>query len=236
MNDVAAMSLEKHTPLEQLKPLILLSTAYLPSVRYFTKFLLPGYVVIEDDENYLKQSYRNRCIVAGPNGPQALVVPVKRGSFHKTHIRDIVVEDTLPWLTGHLHTLKAAYRSSPFYDYYIDDLAKVLRKNRHFLLDLNLNLLKALFTMLDINTPFSLTGKYYQPQDNKHVLDYRETIHPKKKAPDSLYQPIVYHQVFDDRYGFLPDLSIIDLIFNEGPDALPILQKCLVSKTRDASH
>ena len=207
-----------------MKPVILLSTAYLPPVQYLSKFL-SGNVFIENDENYIKQTYRNRCIIAGPNGLQTLVVPVKRGSFHKTHIRDIEIEQDLPWINNHLTTLKTAYQHSPFYEYYIDYFRPAFTKKTHFLLDLNTHLLKIILQLTGLSARFSFTGKYYNTMTKEEIWDYRETIHPKKIFDDPLFEPVPYHQVFDDRYPFQPNLSIIDLLFNEGSESLSILRR-----------
>jgi hypothetical protein len=207
--------------------IILLSTAYLPSIQYISKLLLPGTVLLENDENYLKQTYRNRCYIAGPNGMQSLSVPVEKGSFHKVHIRDIRIDWSVPWDTLHLRTFNTAYRSSPFYEYYIDDLKEVYRQKPRFLFDLNLLLLRLLMETLGIDREISTTGNYYSAAPEDHVLDYRESIHPKKKPPDALYHPVVYHQVFDDRYGFVENLSTIDLLFNEGPDSVMVLRRSI---------
>jgi len=209
------------------KRIILLSSAYLPPVQYVSKLLLTGEVLLENDENYLKQTYRNRCHIAGPNGPQTLTVPVEKGSFHKVHIRDVRVDYSVPWETLHLRALSAAYRSSPFYEYYIDALIRVYRQKPLFLFDLNLELLKVVLQETGIKCRITLTEKYYADTSEPHISDYRERIHPKKERPDPLYHPVVYHQVFADRYGFLGGMSIVDLLFNEGPDTLPILQRTL---------
>jgi len=209
------------------KKIILLSTAYLPSIRYMSKLLLTGEVLLENDENYIKQTYRNRCYITGPNGPQLLTVPVEKGSFHKVHIRDVKVDYSVPWETLHLRALRAAYQSSPFYEYYIDELKKIYRKKPLFLFDLNRALLEVVLQETGITCRITLTGKYFKKTASPRVLDYRESIHPKKERPDPLYHPVEYHQVFSDRYGFTGEMSIVDLLFNEGPDTLHILRRTL---------
>jgi len=218
--NVFSVSMEK-------EPIILLSTAYLPPIQYVSKFLL-GKVLIENDENYIKQTWRNRCVITGPNGIQTLVVPVKRGSFHKIHIKDVEVDYDLPWVRNHLRTFNTAYKHSPFYEYYIEHLEQVYRKKIRFLLDLNSTLLDILLKLLDLPIFISYTGKYYRPGSDRNILDYRESIHPKKRIVDPFFQPEPYHQVFDDRYTFQPNLSIVDLLFNEGPESLPVLRRMLL--------
>ncbi|NOY36749.1 MAG: WbqC family protein [Chlorobi bacterium] len=207
--------------------IIVLSTAYLPPIQYISKFIPDGKVLIEDDENYTKQTYRNRCLIAGPNGIQSLIVPVEKGSFHKTHIRDIRVDYQTRWVDMHKRAFDAAYSSSPFYEYYIDELTRVIENKPGFLLDLNTGLLELLLKLLSIDRPFSFTEKYIAHGDEKGFRDYRDRIHPKKSVADPLFSAIPYDQVFSEKYGFLPNLSVVDLLFNTGPDAGLYLEKCI---------
>ncbi len=210
---------------------VLLSAAYLPPLQYMSKALINGEIWIEDDENYIKQTYRNRCIIAGPNGKEILTVPVERGSFHKVHIRDVRIDYDVPWQRLHLRALHTAYRSSPFYEYYIEELETIFRKKTRYLLDLDVMLLESLLQTIGIECRIRFTEKYVHEENETSYLDYRERIHPKKNREDPLFRHPVYHQVFDDRHGFLEGLSIIDLLFNEGPDTAQILEKGIVFRT-----
>jgi hypothetical protein len=193
---------------------ILLSTAYLPPLEYFARISGADEVFIEIEENYLKQSYRNRCYILSSGGPHLLTVPVYLGSYHKTHIRDIRIDYTKRWKQIHLRALTSSYNSSPYFLYYFEIIEKIILANHDFLLDLNTNLLMALLNMLRIEIRVSHTTDF-MPVD-KSSGDFRYTINPKM---DSSYKAKEYFQVFNNVYGFVPGLSIVDLVFNMGPES-----------------
>ncbi len=202
---------------------VFLSTAYWAPVQYFTKIISFGKHNIETCEIYQKQSYRNRCEIYGPNGKQSLFIPVLRGSFHKTYIRDIKISYDTLWQKNHLKSIEAAYRSSPFYEYYIDDILPFYNKKYTFLLDYNNEILQTCKKWLSINCETLFTLKYHANVDG---IDMREIIHPKNNffENDKKFVPIKYYQGFEMRHGFLPNLSIIDLIFNTGNNAQMVLK------------
>ncbi len=195
---------------------ILLSTAYLPPVEYFSIISNSDEVCIEGEENYLKQSYRNRCYILSSHGPQILSVPVYSGSMHKTAIKDIRIDYSKRWQQVHLGAILAAYSSSPYFMYYFENLEIIILKNIEFLIDLNMELNCELFKMLKINTLLHFTDHFKQPWNSEN--DFRYCISPKKKSE---YVAKQYLQVFGDI--FIPNLSIIDLIFNMGPEAIEYL-------------
>jgi hypothetical protein len=193
---------------------ILLSTAYLPPVEYFARLLKAGEALIEAEENYIKQSYRNRCYILSAGGPQILTVPVYFGSVHKTLIRDITIDYTKRWQQVHLGALTSSYSSSPYYLYYFEAIEKIILAGHKFLLDLNLDLLMAVLNILNQDIKISYTS-VFKP-DEKSENDFRYSITPKKISG---YSPGKYFQVFNNENGFIPGLSIVDLIFNTGPEA-----------------
>lgn len=197
---------------------ILLSTAYLPPAEYFARIINAKEVLIEREENYLKQSYRNRCYILSVSGPQALTVPVYLGSFHKTSIKDIRIDYSKRWQQVHLGAMVSAYSSSPFFLYYYEELEKIILNNHQFLLDLNLELIMTILKMIrmEVNISFSTD---FRPV-NKTKNDFRYNINPKKKS-DYIMKP--YLQVFSQDKGFTPGLSIVDLLFNMGPEAVKYL-------------
>ena len=209
---------------------ILLSTAYLPPVQYITKFLMGTPVFIEGHENYQKQSYRNRCYIYGANGRQCLVIPVKKHHGEKTPIGEVEIEYAENWQKIHLKSLESAYHLSPFYEYYADEFMRFYRQKTQYLLTWNTELLNTLMGELGIisRAEFSVT---YDPFP-LHTLDYRQCIHPKERLarPDPAFIQVSYQQVFLERYGFIPNLSIIDLLFNEGPMAGEVLKRSVGSK------
>jgi hypothetical protein len=197
---------------------ILLSTAYLPPAEYFAKIINAGEVLIEREENYLKQSYRNRCYILSVSGPQVLTVPVYLGSFHKTSIKDIRIDYSKRWQQVHLGAIVSAYSSSPFFLYYYEELEEIILSDHKFLLDLNMNLLLSVLKMMKLEVNISYSSDF-KPV-NKTENDFRYRISPKKKSD---YVIKTYLQVFSQEKGFTGGLSIIDLLFNVGPEAFKYL-------------
>lgn len=193
---------------------IYLSTAYLPPAEYFAKIINAGEVYIESQENYNKQSYRNRCYILTVRGPQFISIPVYLGSFHKTRIRDIRIDYTKRWQQVHLGAFRSAYSSSPFFLYYFEIIEKIILRNYEFLTDLNMDLLTEMLKILGSRTRPMHTTEFIAVNSTEN--DFRYTIHPKKV---SFYRQREYYQVFNSLHGFVPRLSIVDLIFNTGPDA-----------------
>lgn len=204
---------------------ILLSTAYLPPIQYITKFILNNPVSIERYENYQKQSYRNRCHIYGANGLQSLIIPVKKAHGEKMPVSGVEIDFTMNWKRIHLKSIESAYRLSAFYEYYADEIIEAYEKDIQLLFDWNLHLLKLVLGLCGINKTPDITGEW----QNCIEWDYRQKINPKKRLsePDPLFQPVPYQQVFSERSGFLSNLSIIDLLFNEGPQTLSVLKQAI---------
>ncbi len=207
--------------------MIYLSTAYLGNVQYFSK-ILAGKVYIEQHEHYQKQSYRNRCSIITANGPLSLVVPVEKEHGIKMPIREVRIDYRQPWQQMHWRALTAAYMSSPFFEYYADDYRPFYEKRYELLFDFNLELTQLSLSLLGLKASLHLTESYVAQPDNSE-LDYRQSINPKARLakPDSSFSPQPYTQVFGSRWGFSPNLSIVDLIFNEGPNALQVLKNSI---------
>lgn len=204
-----------------------LTSAYLPPVQYISKFLLADTVIIEKQENFQKQSYRNRCYIYGANGRQCLVIPVKKLHGEKTPIDEVEIDYREPWQKIHLKSIQSAYQTSPFYEYYADQFDAFYTGKTTNLFEWNLNLLNYLLEMLDIKIEVKISHTFEKTPVN--AFDYRQSIHPKTRLskPDHRFTPIPYLQVFQERFGFLPNLSIIDLLFNEGPNSREVLSKTL---------
>lgn len=197
---------------------ILLSTAYLPPAEYFSLIREAEEVLIESEENYIKQSYRNRCRILSSHGQHQLSVPVFDGSIRKVPIRDTRIDYSKRWQQVHLGAIMSSYRSAPFYEYYYEEIERIILRNHTFLLDLNDALLRSVLNMLRIKKAIKYTEKF-EPC-NEEAYDYRYRISPKKETP---YISKPYIQVFDEGHGFSSNLSIIDLIFNLGPEAADYL-------------
>lgn len=203
---------------------VLLSTAYLPPVQYISKFLMNREVLLEKHENYQKQSYRNRCYICGANGRLTLVIPVIKPKEHFCGISDVRIDYEKKWQRIHWKSIESAYRLSPYFEFYADDLAGLFQKQIDKLFDWNLAVLKFILDKLNIRAGMGFTESYTTPDDRQY--DYRQSIHPKERLskPDPSFKVIPYQQVFTERFGFLPNMSIIDLIFNEGRHASDVIR------------
>jgi hypothetical protein len=197
---------------------ILISSAYLPPVEYFSLILNADNVLIEGKENYHKQTYRNRCCILSTGGIQTLIVPVYLGSFHKTPIKEIRIDYSKRWQQVHQRAIIASYGSSPFFEFYFEDFERIIMEKHELLVDLNSRLTDLAIKILGLKKPIRFTDSFIPA--GKIETDYRYTISPKKK---SVLAPKEYTQVFRFNNSFTGGLSIIDLIFNMGPEAAEYL-------------
>ena len=208
---------------------ILLSTAYLPPVQYMSKFLTYKTVWIETQEHFLKQTYRNRTIIESGNGLETLIIPVQ-GEGKKKKIKDLKISYVENWRSLHWNALVTAYSSSPYFDILKYDFKPIYKKKTTFLIDFNMKLLEVILDLLEIKTDIQLTETFEEIPDN--CLNMREAIHPKpqKAVFDPLFKAYPYTQVYEDKYPFYPNLSIIDLLFNYGSEAYEIIRKSILTR------
>jgi hypothetical protein len=217
---------EKH-----IKPLyifiVYLSTAYFPPVSWFAAYVYAHEVVIEDSEHYLKQTYRNRCRIYSAGGPMDLSVPVVHRSETR-NIRSVEISYTSDWQKQHARALESAYRRSPFYEFYLDDLQWVFTSQEKYLFDLNEKVIKRLVDIIGLPSHWKYSGEYHPPVSEEKT-DLRYAIHPKSRraVPVPGYEAPVYTQVFEESHGFYPDLSILDLLFHCGPDTAAVLRSSI---------
>jgi hypothetical protein len=183
------------------------------------RFLKEDAPVIEVWETYHKQTYRNRCRVMTANGVESLSVPVVKVNGNHTMTKDMAISPIEPWQHIHSRCLESAYKASPYFDHYYDYLRPIFEGHFDRLIDLNDAALKAVLKMLKVNKEIVYTTDYVREAEN----DLRETFSPKKPADASLFP--TYYQVFSEKYPFAPDLSVLDLVFNEGPEAMGYLRK-----------
>lgn len=186
--------------------------------------LSPSVVYIEACENYQKQSYRNRCRFYAADGVQALSFPiVHEGGTHKLPISEIKVDYSTPWLQQHERAIISAYRTSAYFEYYQDELFDILESKPERLLDLNMAILRFFIEKIGLAVDLRLTEDYVKDA----LDDFRELIHPKR--PDNILKEMglekPYFQVFAPKYGFKSNLSVMDLLFNEGPDSILYLKR-----------
>ncbi len=217
---------------------VLLNTAYFPPVSYFAAMakeftlspdrVIPSLVYVEACENYQKQSYRNRCCIYSGAGRQQLSFPIVHvnGSHNSIPITEVKVDYSVDWVTRHERAIVSAYRTSAYFDYYADELFAILDSHPDTLFRLNWLITGFFISKTGLSADMKMTGSFVPYGSDLYGVDMREVIHPKKKntvlADLDLEKP--YFQVFSGKYGFIPDLSIMDLLFNEGPDSLIYLK------------
>ena len=195
----------------------LFSTAYFPCIGYMARFLKDPSPVIEICETYHKQTYRNRCRVMTANGVENLSVPIVKVYGNHTMTRDVTISDKEHWQQIHRRCLESAYKAAPYFDHYYDLLKPVFEEHFERLIDLNDTALKAVLKMLKTEKAIVHTTDYLHVAED----DYREAFSPKVTPDSNAFPP--YYQVFSAKFPFAPDLSILDLVFNEGPEALTYL-------------
>lgn len=194
----------------------LLSTTYFGPVQWYQKLYRSDEAIIEACENFQKQTYRNRCIIATTQGVQALTIPVTRGN--DSTIRDVRISDHGNWRHLHWNALQSAYGESPFFEYYQDDIRPFFEKRWDFLFDFNEEIRLKVCELIDIEPTVTLTSEYSDSSDT--ARDYRSAINPKHPVHDPDFMPKKYYQVYLQKHGFLPNLSILDLLFNMGPESI----------------
>ncbi|MBK7873195.1 MAG: WbqC family protein [Saprospiraceae bacterium] len=203
---------------------ILLELQYFPPVQYFTKLLHYDTIYIEAQEHYQKGSYRNRCEIAGANGILRLSIPLEKGKNEQQSIQEVRIAYHEPWQAHHWESIQSAYGNAPFFLHYADNIQPFYEKHYTLLWDWNWDLLKTIAQLVGIQSDIKFTNEY-QKIAPPEMLDIRNAIHPKahRRQHDNCFKAIRYPQVFEEKHGFLPNLSILDLLFCTGPEALSIL-------------
>lgn len=200
----------------------LLHPSYFPSISHFAVMAQSDSVTFEMEDNFQKQTNRNRTYIYSPNGIQLLNIPIKHSnSLSHQKTKEIKIEPEFDWQKQHFKSLEAAYRSSPFFEYFEDDLLPIFQKKHTFLMDLNLEAFDIVCKCLRMKLQFDTTTEYFHEIDNSQIVDFRYLVNGKKDH--SFFEP--YTQVFGDKHGFLNNLSVLDLLFNEGKFAMDYLKK-----------
>lgn len=192
---------------------IILHPTYFPSISHYVAMAQAESITFEVEDNFQKQTNRNRMYIYSPNGVQMLNIPVKHSKEVHQKFKDVKIENAFDWQKNHFKSLEAAYRTSPFFEYFEDDFRPVFEKQHTFMLDLNFEIFEIINDCLGVNFPFSKTEEYFREVPEK--TDFRYLANGKK----DLFVNEEYTQVFEEKHGFLPNLSILDLLFNEGRHA-----------------
>jgi hypothetical protein len=206
------MTLQCHTLNERTA---LLQTTYFGPVQWYQKLRRYDQCLIEQYDSYQKQTFRNRCVIATANGMPALTVPVEH-SEEKILLKDLRISDHNQWRRVHWNALQSAYSESPFFDYYVDDIRPFFEQKYEFLIDFNETIRQKICELIDFQPKVTYTTNFL----NDHDADFREVISAKHPLPDPDFQPKRYWQVFQHKHGFLPNLSILDLLFCMGPESI----------------
>jgi len=198
---------------------ILIHPSYFPSISHFEAIAKANIITFEVEDNFQKQTNRNRMYIYSPNGIQLLNVPVKHNKERHQRIKEVKIENDFDWQKQHFKSLEAAYRTSPFFEYFEDDILPIFQKKHNYLMDLNMETMAIVSKCLRLEFDYDETTEYFHEVTDK--VDQRNLINGKKDT--SIFEP--YTQVFGDKHGYLNNLSILDLLFNEGRYALEYLKK-----------
>ena len=198
---------------------LVLSSVYAGNLVYYSLIANSNKIILDVYENFNKQSYRNRCVIASPNGPLKLIIPVVRSS--KNIVKDVKTDNTQNWKKIHWKSLESSYRSSPYFEFYEDEFYSLYFKNKNdFLFDFNNKINLAILKCLGIETEIIISSSYVEK--DLEIEDFRNIL-PSKSKDLEKFKEIKYNQVFQEKQSFLPNLSILDLLFNEGPLAKQFL-------------
>nr|WP_315173980.1 WbqC family protein [uncultured Flavobacterium sp.] len=199
---------------------ILIHPTYFPSISHFVALTQSERITFETADNFQKQTNRNRTYIYSPNGIQLLNIPVKHSKLSHQKTKDIQIENDFEWQKQHFKSMEAAYRSSPFFEYFEDDIRPIFEKKHTFLLDLNFETFDFILKSMRLKLEYETTTEYFQEVDTTIITDFRELANGKKDTSE--FES--YTQVFDDKHGFINNLSVLDVLFNEGKFALDYLK------------
>lgn len=200
---------------------ILLHPTYFPSISHFVALAQYENVTFEIEDNFQKQTNRNRTYIYSPNGIQLLNIPIKHSKESHQKTKDIRIDTDFDWQKQHFKSLEAAYRSSPFFEFFEDDIRPIFEKKHEFLLDLNFETLAIIFKCLRMKVDYNTTTEYFHELEKNSTADFRNLVDGKRDISSF----VKYTQVFDDKHGFINNLSVLDLLFNEGKYAMDYLKE-----------
>ena len=198
----------------------LIHLPYFPNVAHMVAILNSQVTFIEAWDNYNKQTYRNRTKILGPNGILNLTIPVIHSQKNRLLYKDVKIKNTENWQLNHWRSIETSYNSSPFFEFYRDELAELYQSAFEDLYGFNLRCLEVISDILDLKIDLQRTPKFQNNWEERN--DYRFLIKAKK---ETVFNFDAYTQVFSEKYGFASNLSILDLLFNEGPNSESYLRE-----------
>ena len=207
---------------------LLTELQYLGSVDYYATMLAHQQVVFEQHEHYTKRTYRNRCHILGANGVLKLGIPLQKGKNQQQSIRQTTIAYTNAWHRQHWRSIASAYGNAPFFEFYKDELEAIFESQTTSLFDFNLKLTELIIELLQLEIDYSFS-ETYQKTLAEDLIDGRNLFLPIKQKTIKNIEAVSYPQVFEEKYGFVPNLSILDLMFCQGPSSYQVLEEMITS-------
>ena len=197
---------------------ILIHPNYFPNIHQFTQIIKANNILFEVSDNYQKQTFRNRTYIYGANGKLGLFIPVIHTHKYRELFKDVKISYDSNWMDLHLKSLQSAYRSSPYFEYFEDDFIKLYSEREKFLADFNIKCIKLICNLLDLDLDFKISNEYVEKTND--IIDLRDLSNARKEKKIDTPK---YIQVFESKHGYINNLSIIDLIFSEGPSSVSLI-------------
>ena len=199
---------------------ILIHPNYFPNIHQFTQIIKANNILFEVGDNYQKQTFRNRTYIYGANGKLGLFIPVIHSHKNRELFKDVKISYESNWMDLHLKSLQSAYRSSPYFEYFEDDFIKLYSEKEKFLADFNIKCIRLISNLLDLDLDYKISGEYVEKTND--IIDLRDLSNARKEKKIDTPK---YIQVFESKHGYINNLSILDLIFSEGPNSVSLIVK-----------
>ena len=197
---------------------ILIHPNYFPNIHQFTQIIKADNILFEVSDNYQKQTFRNRTYIYGANGKLGLFIPVIHTHNNRELFKDVKISYDSNWIDLHLKSLQSAYRSSPYFEYFEDDFIKLYSEKEKFLADFNIKCIRLISSLLDLDLDYKISGEYVEKTND--IIDLRDLSNARKEKKIDTPK---YIQVFESKHGYINNLSILDLLFSEGPNSVSLI-------------
>ena len=197
---------------------ILIHPNYFPNIHQFTQIIKANNILFEVSDNYQKQTFRNRTYIYGANGKLGLFIPVIHTHNNRELFKDVKISYDSNWMDLHLKSLQSAYRSSPYFEYFEDDFIKLYSEKEKFLADFNIKCIRLISSLLDLDLVYKISGEYVEKTND--IIDLRDLSNARKEKKIDTPK---YIQVFESKHGYINNLSILDLLFSEGPNSVSLI-------------